>query len=178
MIFAADGERLGAIVSPEASAPVPTAQLPRYLEHLDLVFAFELMFADWEPAAVASAVEPAVELERVMWALGSHDFSRPATRIGEEHLRLAALLQLTLPGPAVVYQGDELGLPDGPGGSPPHDRAGRDAGGRSSGLLGGRAGGEHRAGEDQNGRNAHGEPPSRSHGWFSAVPHAVRRCNA
>jgi penicillin-binding protein 1A len=32
VIFAADGERLGAIVSPEASAPVTTAKLPRELE--------------------------------------------------------------------------------------------------------------------------------------------------
>jgi penicillin-binding protein 1A len=32
VIYAANGERLGAIVSPEASAPVPTARLPRKLE--------------------------------------------------------------------------------------------------------------------------------------------------
>jgi alpha-glucosidase len=106
---------------------LPTRQLEPYLEHLDLVFAFEPMFAAWEPEPVARAVEHAAGLERVLWVLGSHDFSRPASRIGEENTRLAALLQLTLPGPAVVYQGDELGLVDGPGASPPHDRAGRDA---------------------------------------------------
>ena len=38
----------------------------------------------------------------------------------------AALLLLTLPGAAFVYQGDEIGLPNGPGSDPPHDRAGRD----------------------------------------------------
>src|SRR6201999_2915031 len=32
VIYAANGERLGAIVSPEASAPVRTAKLPRKLE--------------------------------------------------------------------------------------------------------------------------------------------------
>jgi alpha-glucosidase len=31
-----------------------------------------------------------------------------------------------LPGPAFVYQGDEIGLAEGPGADPPYDRAGRD----------------------------------------------------
>ena len=39
----------------------------------------------------------------------------------------AATLLLQLPGTAFVYQGDEIGLPDGPGADPPFDRAGRDA---------------------------------------------------
>ena len=34
---------------------------------------------------------------------------------------------LTLPGPAFIYQGDEIGMVDGPGADPPVDRAGRDA---------------------------------------------------
>jgi glycosidase len=33
---------------------------------------------------------------------------------------------LTLPGPAFLYQGDEIGLGDGPGGERAYDRAGRD----------------------------------------------------
>ena len=33
---------------------------------------------------------------------------------------------LTLPGPAFVYQGEEIGMEDGPGADPPIDRAGRD----------------------------------------------------
>jgi alpha-glucosidase len=36
------------------------------------------------------------------------------------------VLLLTLPGVAFVYQGDELGLANGPGHEPPFDRAGRD----------------------------------------------------
>ena len=36
------------------------------------------------------------------------------------------MLLLTLPGTAFIYQGDEIGLGDGPGGDPPYDRAGRD----------------------------------------------------
>jgi len=39
---------------------------------------------------------------------------------------MAALLLLTLPGCAFVYQGDELGVPDGPEGPLPLDRFGRD----------------------------------------------------
>jgi alpha-glucosidase len=58
--------------------------------------------------------------------LSNHDFSRIGSRIGERDLRAAAMLLLTLPGTAFVYQGDEIGMPDGPGANPPHDRAGRD----------------------------------------------------
>ena len=36
------------------------------------------------------------------------------------------MLLLTLPGTAFVYQGDEIGMADGPGGEPPVDRFGRD----------------------------------------------------
>ena len=36
------------------------------------------------------------------------------------------MLLLTLPGAAFLYQGDELGLADGPGADPPLDRHGRD----------------------------------------------------
>jgi glycosidase len=46
--------------------------------------------------------------------------------VGAENVPVAALLLLTLPGSAFVYQGDELGLPDGPEGPLPLDRSGRD----------------------------------------------------
>ena len=59
--------------------------------------------------------------------LSNHDFPRLATRLGADAARAAALLLLTLPGAAFVYQGDEIGMADGPGGDPPVDRAGRDA---------------------------------------------------
>jgi alpha-glucosidase len=41
-------------------------------------------------------------------------------------VRAAALLLLTLPGTAFVYQGDEIGQANGLGANPPIDRAGRD----------------------------------------------------
>ena len=58
--------------------------------------------------------------------LSNHDFGRLVTRFGSENARAAALLLLTLPGPAFLYQGDEIGLGDGPGGERQFDRAGRD----------------------------------------------------
>ena len=105
----------------------PTAELAPYLEHFDLAFVFELMFASWQAEDIASVIEPAARLPGCAWVLSNHDFSRLASRLGEENVRLAATLLLTLPGAAFVYQGDEIGLRDGPGAYPPFDRAGRDA---------------------------------------------------
>jgi len=103
-----------------------TSEYPRYLEHLDLVFAFELLHSPWDRQRLRKAIEPALALGRVAWVLSNHDFPRLATRVGEDHLREAAELLLSLPGTAFIYQGDEIGLVDGPGADPPFDRAGRD----------------------------------------------------
>jgi alpha-glucosidase len=46
----------------------------------------------------------------VTWVLENHDVPRIATRFGEREARAAALLLLALPGPAFLYQGQELGL--------------------------------------------------------------------
>ena len=105
---------------------LPTSEISRWLESLDLVFGFELLFCPWEAEALRAAIEPAARLERVAWVLSNHDFDRLATRVGPENLRAAAVLLLTLPGAAFVYQGDEIGLANGPGADPPFDRAGRD----------------------------------------------------
>ena len=104
----------------------PTREYPPYLSVLDSVFCFELLFAPWDAERLRAAIEPALELERVAWVMSNHDFDRLATRLGEEHVGDAATLLLTLPGITFVYQGDEIGLPNGPGHEPPFDRAGRD----------------------------------------------------
>ena len=49
------------------------------------------------------------------WVLGNHDVDRPATRYGGgaagvARARAAALVQLSLPGAAYIYNGEELGL--------------------------------------------------------------------
>src|SRR3954449_9860986 len=105
---------------------LPTDQLGPYLRHLDLAFCFELYHARFEPKALRRAIDTAVASRRLAWVLSNHDFQRLSNRVGPENVAMAALLLLTLPGCAFVYQGDELGLPDGPGGEVPLDRFGRD----------------------------------------------------
>ncbi|HEY4348289.1 MAG TPA: alpha-amylase family glycosyl hydrolase, partial [Gaiellaceae bacterium] len=105
---------------------LPTSGLSPWLGVLDLVFAFEFLFSPWEAEALRAAIEPAARLERAAWVMSNHDFDRLATRVGPENLRAAAVLLLTLPGVAFLYQGDELGLANGPGAETTFDRAGRD----------------------------------------------------
>ncbi len=106
---------------------LPADRLAPYLEHVDVAFAFELLHAPWEAAAVRAAIASALSLQgRAAWVLSNHDFPRLPDRVGAANVRAAALLALTLPGPVFVYQGDELAMADGPGREPPHDRAGRD----------------------------------------------------
>jgi alpha-glucosidase len=109
---------------------LPSAQLAPYLEQLDVAFAFELLHARWEAGALREAIEGALAAGgadgRIAWVLSNHDFPRLPDRVGAANTRAAALLALTLPGPVFVYQGDEIGMADGPGREPPDDRAGRD----------------------------------------------------
>jgi alpha-glucosidase len=104
----------------------PTAELAPYLEHLDTAFVFELMFSPWRADAVGEVIRRGAALRTPAWMLSNHDFSRIGSRIGQRNVRAAAMLLLTLPGVAFVYQGDEIGMLDGPGGDPPEDRHGRD----------------------------------------------------
>jgi alpha-glucosidase len=105
---------------------LPAAELGPYLEHVDVAFAFELLHAPWDASAVRAAIAAGLRAGRVAWVLSNHDFPRLPDRVGPQSLRAAALLALTLPGPVFVYQGDEIGMADGPGREPPDDRAGRD----------------------------------------------------
>ena len=105
--------------------------LAPYLEGLDTAFSFELFHAPWTAAAVRDALQAAATLGdgRAAWVLSNHDFPRLPQRVGARNVRAAALLLLSLPGAAFVFQGDEIGLGDGPGqrpGLPPDDRTGRD----------------------------------------------------
>jgi alpha-glucosidase len=105
---------------------LPAAQRGPYLPDLDAAFAFDLVFAPRRAAAIRAAIESSIAAGRPGWVLSNHDGSRIASRWGQDAARLAAMLILTLPGPAFVFGGDELGQPDGPGHNPPYDRAGRD----------------------------------------------------
>jgi alpha-glucosidase len=110
---------------------LPCERAQAYLQNFDLIFAFELFFAGPDAARVRAAIESCSALDRrgepgAAWVLSNHDFPRLPSRFGSTNERLAAMLLLTLPGTAFVYQGDEIGMGDGPGHDPPYDRAGRD----------------------------------------------------
>ncbi len=104
----------------------PTDELGPYLEHLTSAFVFELLFSDWRADAVGRAIERGAGLGRPAWVLSNHDFGRVGSRIGADNRRAAAMLLHTLPGPVFLYQGDEIGQLEGPGGDPPVDRYDRD----------------------------------------------------
>jgi alpha-glucosidase len=106
-------------------AYLPTTALNPYLETLDVVFAFEPMNAGPDADRLKQAITTAHGTGKIGWVLSNHDFTRFATRFGAD-TRAAMLLFLSLPGPAFVFQGDELGVPDGPGIDPPLDRHDRD----------------------------------------------------
>jgi alpha-glucosidase len=105
---------------------LPSAKWQPYLEQLDAAFAFELLHAPWDAGRLRAAIAATTQRPGAAWVLSNHDFGRLVTRFGRENARAAALLLLTLPGPAFLYQGDEIGLSDGPGGERVYDRAGRD----------------------------------------------------
>jgi alpha-glucosidase len=110
---------------------LPTARIAPYLQHLDRAFVFELLHAPWEAGALGGAIEAALRLTGrpgagPAWVFSNHDFGRLSSRFGRENERAAAMLLLTLPGTAFIYQGDEIGLANGPGVDPPLDRTGRD----------------------------------------------------
>ncbi len=105
--------------------------LAPYLTDLDTAFSFELFQAPWTAAAVRAALQASLALGngRAAWVLSNHDFPRLPQRVGARNVRAAALLLLSLPGASFVFQGDEIGMGDGPGqrpGIPPDDRSGRD----------------------------------------------------
>jgi alpha-glucosidase len=110
---------------------LPATLVRPYLDHFDRFFAFEFLHSPWDATSMRTAIDGALaaaerEGTGPAWVLSNHDFGRLRTRYGAERERALALLLLTLPGTAFVYQGDEIGLADGPGADPPFDRAGRD----------------------------------------------------
>jgi glycosidase len=105
---------------------LPSAKWQPYLQHLNAAFAFELLHAPWDAERLRAAIDATTRRPGAAWVLSNHDFGRLVTRFGPENAHAAALMLLTLPGPAFLYQGDEIGLGDGPGGEREYDRAGRD----------------------------------------------------
>jgi len=85
-------------------------------DEMHLAFAFSLLEAGWDPGRWRAAVSAALAATEAVgapatWVLGNHDVVRLATRLGGvDRARAAQLALLALPGPAFLYQGDELGL--------------------------------------------------------------------
>jgi len=113
--------------APRVAAALTGPGGPRLHAGLD----HQLAKSPWDAAAFRRAL---VAAERHLappllpaWALSNHDLSRHATRWGVDRARAAALVLLTLRGMVCLYQGEEVGLLDGPpSGRDPLDRAGRD----------------------------------------------------
>jgi alpha-glucosidase len=91
-----------------------------YFAHLDLVQNFAFLNAEFTVSELRPVVERTMARlpagRRPLWFGSNHDHSRMATRWGhgnaDKH-RAALFLLLTLPGVAILYGGDEIGLQDG-----------------------------------------------------------------
>jgi alpha-glucosidase len=103
-------------------------EVARYVrpDELQLAFNFRLLFAPWSAGRLRTAIDRSLaELGTVgaptTWVLANHDVPRAVSRygagetdgaLGLRRARAAALLLLALPGPAYLFAGEELGLPD------------------------------------------------------------------
>jgi alpha-glucosidase len=97
-------------------------RLARYArpDELNLTFNFELVEASWDADDLRGAIDRSLHAMAAVgapctWVLDNHDVDRAATRYGGgarglARARAASLVQLSLPGAAYVYNGDELGL--------------------------------------------------------------------
>jgi alpha-glucosidase len=99
---------------------VPLAEMFDYAELLALVQNFDFLRAPFRLEALRPIVEKTVgglpANRQPVWFGSNHDHSRMATRWAqgdEAKHRAALLLLLALPGVAILYQGDEIGLEDG-----------------------------------------------------------------
>lgn len=92
-------------------------------DEFPLTFNFPFMKANWDGAELRRTIDQALWRRGALgtpptWVLESHDEPRCATRlssdsvIGLRRARALALVLLSLPGVAYIYQGQELGLPN------------------------------------------------------------------
>ena len=89
-------------------------------DELHLTFNFRLVEAPWSAADFTEAIDGSLKAMAEVgapctWVLSNHDVVRHPTRygggaLGQARARAAALITLSLPGAAYIYNGDELGL--------------------------------------------------------------------
>jgi len=114
------GERIGV-----AEAWAPSSQrLANYVrpDEMHQAFNFHFLVTPWEADRFREVIQESLTTAGMVgapstWVLSNHDVKRHLTRygggeIGLRRSRAAALLTLSLPGSAYVYQGEELGLPE------------------------------------------------------------------
>jgi alpha-glucosidase len=97
------------------------AQVAKYYGHgdeLHLSFNFTSLFTPWRASAWLKTIRDTESALGAVsawptWVLSNHDNARVATRLGgQERVRAAMTLLLTLRGTAFLYAGEELGLED------------------------------------------------------------------
>jgi alpha-glucosidase len=99
----------------------PTSKLVKYIrkDELHQVFNFDFLLIEWDAKVIRECVERviaevSVEGAPATWCLNNHDSKRLVSRLGDsEKAKALALLTQALPGSIYIYEGEELGLPDG-----------------------------------------------------------------
>jgi alpha-glucosidase len=88
-------------------------------DELHMSFNFAFLWTNWDAGKLKKRITKTLELltprdATPTWVLSNHDVPRHRQRYGgsEAVARAAAVMLLTLPGTAFVYQGEELGLVD------------------------------------------------------------------
>ncbi len=96
----------------------------RYIrpDELHLGFNFRLLRAEFDAGDIRAAIEHSLAAVQdtpapTTWTLSNHDVPRPVSRygggeVGLNRARAMALVELALPGPVYLYNGEELGLPN------------------------------------------------------------------
>jgi alpha-glucosidase len=99
---------------------VPLDEMFAYWQHLDLAQNFDFLNAEFTLSELRPIVEKTMANlpanRQACWFGSNHDHSRVATRWAHGNVdkhRAALFLLLTLPGVAILYQGDEIALEDG-----------------------------------------------------------------
>lgn len=99
----------------------PSSRAARYVrsDELHQIFNFDFLIAPWNSEFLISAIKRTLKDVSAVnapptWVLSNHDSPRLLSRMGgSAKARAMALLTHALPGGVYIYQGEELGLPDG-----------------------------------------------------------------
>ena len=87
------------------------------LDELHMPFNFDLLEQRWNATDMRMSVEILeASLPPGAWpnyVLGNHDQPRIASRFGDDAVRVAGMMLLTLRGAPTMYMGEELGMPNG-----------------------------------------------------------------